>query len=145
MKVFSKSHVLARLFGGVGLLEILVLIFTAAFVVVTLAWFHLAQPTEPVTITTANTASQEELSQAGGEDEDQPDAPGLLPGEVLDLNTVSAEDLTRLPGIGDSKAEAIVAWRRENGPFTSVDQLLEVKGIGEKILAQIAPYVTVTP
>ncbi|WP_415902895.1 ComEA family DNA-binding protein [Neptuniibacter sp. QD29_5] len=49
----------------------------------------------------------------------------------IDLNTATAEQLAQnLNGIGVAKAEAIVEYRTNNGPFTSVDQLTEVKGIG---------------
>ena len=50
--------------------------------------------------------------------------------------------LETLPGVGPVTAAAILQWRADNGAFTSVDQLIEVSGIGEKTLAQIAPYVT---
>ena len=67
----------------------------------------------------------------------------LLEGEVIDLNTASAADLTRLPGIGEKRAQAIVDYRESSGPFQSVEELTEVKGIGEGILAQVYDYVTV--
>ena len=67
----------------------------------------------------------------------------MLEGEVLDLNTASQADLTRLPGIGEKKAAAILAWREEHGPFQVVEDVMSVDGIGEKILADIRPYVTV--
>lgn len=53
----------------------------------------------------------------------------------LDLNTADAATLQReLKGIGKTKAEAIVAYREANGKFTSVDELLEIKGIGKALL-----------
>ena len=48
----------------------------------------------------------------------------------LSLNTASAQDLTELPGVGEATAAAIVAHRESIGSFTSVEQLLDVKGIG---------------
>ncbi|WP_341963086.1 helix-hairpin-helix domain-containing protein [Pseudomonas sp. RC10] len=55
--------------------------------------------------------------------------------ERINLNTASAEALQKtLSGIGAAKAEAIVAYRDENGAFTSVDELIEVKGIGKALL-----------
>ena len=48
-----------------------------------------------------------------------------------------------LPGIGKSKAQAIVAYREEQGPFSSVDDLVNVKGIGKKLLAKLAASVEV--
>jgi competence protein ComEA len=47
-----------------------------------------------------------------------------------------------LPDVGPVTAQAILAWRTEHGGFTSVDQLLDVDGIGEATPAQLAPYVT---
>lgn len=53
----------------------------------------------------------------------------------VNLNTASAEELAaKLHGIGQNKAEAIVAHRDANGPFTEVDQLLDIKGIGQATL-----------
>ncbi len=55
----------------------------------------------------------------------------------VNLNTADAATLQReLNGIGATKAKAIVAYREANGPFASVDELLEVKGIGASILAK---------
>ncbi|MBV4539630.1 ComEA family DNA-binding protein [Pseudomonas vlassakiae] len=54
---------------------------------------------------------------------------------LVDLNKADAAVLQReLNGIGKAKAEAIVAYREANGPFTSVDELLEIKGIGNALL-----------
>lgn len=53
----------------------------------------------------------------------------------VDLNQADASTLQReLTGVGEAKAKAIVAYRETNGSFTSVDELLEVKGIGKAIL-----------
>lgn len=61
----------------------------------------------------------------------------LLPGELIDINSATAEELTVLPGIGQSLAKAIVAYRGENGAFESLEQLMEVPGIGEGRFAAI--------
>lgn len=63
-------------------------------------------------------------------------------GSMLSLSTASAAQLEDLPEIGPSTAAKIVAYREQNGPFTSVDQLLEVPGIGEKTLAAFRDLVT---
>jgi competence protein ComEA len=53
----------------------------------------------------------------------------------VDLNGADAQTLQKeLAGVGEAKAKAIVAYRETNGPFASVDELLEVKGIGKAIL-----------
>jgi competence protein ComEA len=59
------------------------------------------------------------------------------------LNTATADQLDTLPGIGPVTAQAILQWRADNGPFTSVDELLEVSGIGDATLSDIRPYVYV--
>ncbi|WP_439938986.1 helix-hairpin-helix domain-containing protein [Nocardia sp. N13] len=65
------------------------------------------------------------------------------PGESLvNLNTADQATLETLPGVGPVTAESILAWRTENGGFTAVDELLEVDGIGEATLADLAPLVT---
>ncbi len=62
---------------------------------------------------------------------------------VVDLNTADELALEALPEVGPVTAAAIVSWREENGGFTAVEELLEVDGIGEVTLAQIAPHATV--
>ncbi len=64
------------------------------------------------------------------------------PGKI-NVNTASAEQLESLPGVGPATARAIIEYRRQNGAFHSVDELLEVRGIGPKKLEQIRPYVVV--
>ncbi|HEY0642968.1 MAG TPA: ComEA family DNA-binding protein, partial [Nocardioides sp.] len=70
-----------------------------------------------------------------------PDAPGS-PASLVNLNTADQATLETLPGVGPVTAESILAWRTDNGGFTSVDELLEVDGIGEATLADLAPLVT---
>ena len=62
---------------------------------------------------------------------------------LVDLNTADEIALESLPEVGPVTAQAIIAWRTEHGAFTAVDELLEVDGIGDATLAQIAPYVTI--
>ena len=64
------------------------------------------------------------------------------PASPVDVNAASVEQLTQIPGIGMAKAKAIVETR-EKTPFASAHDLVSVKGIGEKLYAKIAPYVTV--
>lgn len=61
---------------------------------------------------------------------------------VVNVNTASAEELIQLPGIGKAKAEAIIAYRQAH-PFKAVSELVEVKGIGPKMLEKIQNQVTV--
>jgi competence protein ComEA len=61
---------------------------------------------------------------------------------LVNINTAGQAELEELPGIGPVTAQAILAFRTERGTFSSVDELLEVSGIGDATLADMAPYVT---
>ena len=63
-------------------------------------------------------------------------------GALVNLNSADLAALDTLPGVGPVTAEAIVSWREDNGGFTSVEELLEVDGIGEATLEDLAPLVT---
>lgn len=61
---------------------------------------------------------------------------------LININTASAEKLQELPGIGPAYSKRIVEWRNKNGLFVSKEQLLEIKGIGEKRLEAIQPLIS---
>ena len=61
----------------------------------------------------------------------------------VNINTADVEELATLPGIGSTKAAAIVQYRKDNGQFKKVGDLTEVKGIGDKIVDKIKPEVTI--
>jgi competence protein ComEA len=61
----------------------------------------------------------------------------------VNINTASLDELTSLPGIGPKTAEKIVAWRQENGKFQKPEDLMAVKGIGEKKFARLKNLITV--
>jgi competence protein ComEA len=68
-------------------------------------------------------------------------APGA-PQDEVDLNTAGPDELAALPGVGPAMAERIVEFREQNGPFTAIDDLLDVGGMSEGKLDELAPYVT---
>ena len=68
---------------------------------------------------------------------------GAVAGGLINVNTATNTELEELPGVGEVIAQAIVDYRTENGPFTSVDQLLDVSGIGDATLENIRDLVTV--
>ena len=61
----------------------------------------------------------------------------------VNINTASKQELEALPGIGEVLSQRIIDYRQANGSFTSVDELVKIKGIGEKTLAKLKPYATV--
>jgi competence protein ComEA len=96
------------------------------------------QKTVPFFLLTAIIAG---FSSASFSAEEKVDAPSssqqVIIEESVNINVANAAEISStLKGIGLKKAEAIVTWRNTNGQFSSLDQLLEVKGVGEKTLLQ---------
>ena len=63
--------------------------------------------------------------------------------QLLDINSATAEQLQQLPGVGEKIAERIVKYREENGPFSKIEDLLNVEGIDEKKLKKIRPLIEI--
>jgi competence protein ComEA len=68
---------------------------------------------------------------------------GAVAGGLVNVNSAIATELEELPGIGEVIAQRIIDYRTENGPFSTVDELLDVSGIGDAILESIRELVTV--
>jgi competence protein ComEA len=66
------------------------------------------------------------------------------PVAVTNINTASVKELDALPGVGAKTAALIVEYRQKNGPFKKVEELMNVKGIGEKSFLKLKPQLTVT-
>jgi competence protein ComEA len=64
-------------------------------------------------------------------------------GEVVNLNTATATQIATLPGIGEKAARLIIEYRDKNGGFKKIEELMNVKGIGEKSVLKLTPLVTV--
>lgn len=65
------------------------------------------------------------------------------PAGLVNINTAPLAQLDELPGVGPVTGQSIIDWRTANGGFSSVDELLEVDGIGDATLAKLAPHVTI--
>ncbi len=62
---------------------------------------------------------------------------------TVNINTASAADLQRLPGIGAKTATRVIAYRQQNGPFKKVEELMNVRGIGEKNFLKLKAQISV--
>lgn len=62
----------------------------------------------------------------------------------VDLNRAGIEELVRLPGVGEIVAQRIVSYREENGAFQATEELMNVRGIGEKTYLKLEPYLMVS-
>ena len=97
-----------------------------------------APPTVPATEPPVRSepAKQTEPKKSSGSTEKKVTFP-------VNINTASKKELDALPGIGETLAQRIIDYRSANGPFSTVDELTKVKGIGEKTLEKLKPYATV--
>ena len=119
--------------------ELWVLALTGATLLLMMGWFVFGsvRPSDTWRVEVERTGSLEYSASAG----EQEQTDGLLEGEIIDLNTAGVADLERLPGVGSTRARAIVEHRQEHGAFGSVDDLVKVDGIGPGIVEQVRPYV----
>ena len=67
------------------------------------------------------------------------------PAHPLDLNVANVKELQQVPGIGPKTAQAIVDFRYKSGPFRRIEDLLAIKGISQRKLDKMRPYLKVTP
>ena len=72
-------------------------------------------------------------------------AGGTPPERPIDLNTATATELMQLPRVGARTAARILAFRQEHGPFRRIEEVMGVKGIGEKQFRKLAPHLRVGP
>ena len=112
-----------------GTAQKVLLAVTALFVTFTMAFF-IGRSSVHARITTERAPDTlvRELPAPEPEPEEAP---------RLELNRATQAELETLPGIGQVLAERIIAWRSANGPFVSIEQIMDVEGIGEKKLDEI--------
>jgi competence protein ComEA len=70
-------------------------------------------------------------------------SPGASPAVLVNINTASVADFEALPGVGAKTAARIVEYRQKNGPFKKVEELMNVRGVGEKSFLKLKPQLTV--
>ena len=116
-----------------------ILALTAAFLLLTFGYF-LGQRSggEPYTVSAQTVWTQEE---AAAQTSTEPTAEHSA--QKVNINTAGAAELQTLPGIGQVRAEQIVADREANGPFRTPEDITRVSGIGQGTLEQILDYITV--
>ena len=96
--------------------------------------------TEPAGPTTGSNAPQNTPPKETTPKTTRPKEPEVT--FPVNINTATARELDALPGIGEVIAQRIIDYRNAHGPFGSVDELINVNGIGEKKLADVKPYAT---
>lgn len=114
-----------------------VLALTAAFLCVTAGYFLGQRTAQPYSVS-AETLWQREIASDTAQEQQS-----TVQTEPVNINTADAEELESLPGIGQVRAQQIIAERETNGPFRFPEDILRVSGIGEGTLADIIDYITV--
>jgi competence ComEA-like helix-hairpin-helix protein len=72
------------------------------------------------------------------------DSPDASAGKKVNINQASAAQLAFLPRVGNKAAERIVEYRKAHGTFGQAEELMEVKGVGEKLFTELKPYVALS-
>ena len=112
-------------------------------------WLNMAevvQDGEKIRVYTAE--ETQKLRASGLEDPGLAASPGMSSevsgtGEKINLNTATREQLMSLPGIGEAKADAVIAYRKERGRFQNIEEIMNINGIKEAVFFKIKDRITV--
>lgn len=85
------------------------------------------------------------LAEAGQQPASPPRPATATAANLVNLNTATAAQLASLPGIGAKTAERIIEHRQKNGGFKKIEELMNVRGVGEKSFLKLRPLITVGP
>lgn len=120
---------------------VIIMVLVLFFVGLSLGFFigrNLSNPPVLVSMIDSPAAATEPIAQAVSQSPEQSATSGVL----VDINTAGVQELTALPGIGNALAMRIIEYRQSNGNFQTVEDLINISGIGEKKLEQLLPYAT---
>ena len=117
--------------------EILVLVLFGVFVLIFLVSYMATTQAPGIWISTEYNGIDSAADETAMEEE-------TVDIDLVDINTADQTELESLPGIGTAKAQAILDYRSIHGSFDSIEELLEVEGIGEKLLEKIQDYVIIS-
>ncbi len=115
-----------------SLCRVLIAVSTALLIIIAFSMIVLTSPSMLVGIESDNPI---QLTIERANDDTIP--------KVINLNTATVEELVSLPNLGEVLAERIIEYRSEKGSFTSLDDLLNVEGVGDSRLSLWKPYLTI--
>ena len=99
---------------------------------------------EQVTVLTVEEVQNGETVEQSSAGEDLSGVSGASDGGKVNINTADEAGLMTIPGIGESRAKAIIAYREENGKFESIEDIMKIDGIKEKMFDKIKDSITVS-